>query len=170
MWFGHMIAGISMPPNRGISDKEIDMRVFILLCVILFGSPAVAQSWSEPARGTATRSALMDALRPHVMWVLGSPIEFVVYDLRQSGNLAFASVYPQRPGGAEINLRETPAFQRGDLEPEFMDGLAVQALYYKSGQTWVAVHWALGATDVWYAYDPICASWRKVIPDACEGL
>jgi len=145
-------------------------RILVFLLALMGAMPGFAQSWQEPARGSTTRQALMDALRPHAMWVLGSPIEFVVHDLRQSGNLAFASVYPQRPGGAEINLRETPAFRRGDLEPEFMDGVAIQALYYKSGQTWVAVHWALGATDVWYAYGPFCESWRKVIPDVCEGL
>ena len=146
------------------------MRFVFFLLLLVIAGPGQAQSWQEPARGSSTRKALMDALRPHAMWMLGSPIEFVVYDLRQSGNLAFASVHPQRPGGAEINLYETPGFQRGDLEPEYMDGVAIQALYYKSGDTWVAVHWELGAGDVWYAYVPICAVWRKVIPDACQGM
>ncbi len=146
------------------------MRFVILLGMLLGAGVANAQSWQEPARGTPTRKALLDALRPHAMWMLGSPIEFVVHDLRQSGKLAFASVYPQRPGGGEIDLRDTPAFQRGDLEPDFMDGVTMQALYFKSGETWVAVHWALGATDVWYAHEPICASWRKVIPEVCQGL
>lgn len=109
----------------------------------------------------------MDALRPHAQWMLGSPIEFVVFDLRQSGRLAFAAVNPQRTGGAEIRLHETPGYQRGELDIDFMDGVAMQALFYKSGETWVAVHWALGATDVWYAYEPICAVWAAVIPEVC---
>jgi len=46
----------------------------------------------------------------------------------------------------------------------------MQALYYKSGETWVAVHWTIGASDVWWAYEPICAVWRQVIPEGCEGL
>jgi len=146
------------------------MRFVLMLVVLLGAGSANAQSWQEPARGTPTRTELLDALRPHAMWMLGSPIEFVVYDLRLSGKLAFASVYPQRPGGAEIDLRDTPAFERGDLEPDFMDGVTMQALYYKSGETWVAVHWALGATDVWWADVPFCASWRNVIPEVCEGL
>ncbi len=145
-------------------------RLVVLLLALMTPVPGFAQSWQEPARGTQTRKALMDALRPHAMWLLGSPIEFVVHDLRQSGNLAFASVYPQRPGGVEINIRDTPAYQRGELQPDYLEGVGIQALFYKSGQTWVAVHWALGATDVWYAYEAICASWRKVIPEACEGL
>lgn len=146
------------------------MRIIVFLLALVLSGPGFAQGWQEPARGTETRQALLDALRPHAMWVLGSPIEFVVHDLRQSGNLAFASVYPQRPGGGEINLRETPGFQRAELDPDYMDGVAMQALYYKSGQTWVVVQWALGATDVWYAHEPICLTWRKVIPEACEGL
>lgn len=146
------------------------MGFVILLLALVAAWPGYAQSWQEPARGTPTRQALMDALRPHAMWMLGSPIEFVVYDLRRSGKLAFASVYPQRPGGSEIILRDTPGYQRGELDPDFMDGVAMQALFYKSGETWVAVRWDLGATDVWYAYEPICTTWRKVIPEACEGL
>jgi len=76
------------------------MRMVLFLLMVLISGPAMAQGWTEPARGTPTRAALMDALRPHALWLLGSPVEFVVYDLRVSGNLAFASVYPQRPGGA----------------------------------------------------------------------
>lgn len=146
------------------------MRLVILMCALMLAGPGLAQGWQEPARGTPTRQALMDALRPHAMWLLGSPIEFVVHDLRRSGDLAFASVYPQRPGGAEIDLSQTPGVRRGELDPDYIDGVAMQALFYKSGQTWVAVQWALGATDVWYAYEPICAVWRVVIPKACAGL
>jgi hypothetical protein len=143
------------------------MRFVLLLLGLVLAGPVSAQSWQEPARGTPTRQALMDALRPHAMWVLGSPIEFVVHELRQSGKLAFAAVDPQRPGGSQINLRETPGFHRGDLDPDFMDGMTLQALLYKSGDTWVAVEWAIGATDVWFATDPICNTWRAVIPEAC---
>ena len=146
------------------------MRIAFSLLWILVATAAFSQGWSEPARGSQTRRALMDSLRPHAMWHLGSPVEFVIQDLRVSGNLAFGAVVPQRPGGAAINPRETPAYRRGDLDPDFMDGLAMQALFFKSGDTWVAVHWALGATDVWYADAPYCAVWRGVIPEACQGL
>jgi len=146
------------------------MRMVLFLLMVLLNGPAMAQGWTEPARGTPTRAALMDALRPHALWLLGSPVEFVVYDLRVSGNLAFASVHPQRPGGGEISIYETPGYSRGDLLPEDREGLGMQALYYKSGETWVAVHWAMGASDVWWAYEPICAVWRAVVPGGCEGM
>ena len=149
------------------------MRIIILMLAVVLAvaGPGYAQNWQEPARGTPTRKALMDALRPHAMWMLGAPIEFVVDDLRQSGNLAFAAVTPQRPGGAAINQHDTPGFQRSEVEPDHVGGVAIQALLYKSGDTWVAVHWALGATDVWYSYEPFCAVWRDVIPEeVCQGL
>lgn len=145
------------------------MRWIVVALAMLVSGAAAAQEWQEPARGTPTRSALMDALRPHAQWMLGSPIEFDVHELRRAGNLAFASVYPQRPGGGVIDLRTTPGYARGELSPDDMDGVGMQALYYKSGETWVAVHWGLGATDVWYAYGPVCDIWRKVIPEACQG-
>ncbi|TDK48051.1 hypothetical protein [Antarcticimicrobium luteum] len=142
-----------------------------LVMVLLLAGPLSAQGWQEPQRGTALRAALMDALRPHAEWLLGAPVQFVVHDLRVSGDLAFASVSPQRPGGGEISLWRSPGYARGELHPEGMEGGAtMQALYVRSGQTWVAVHWAMGASDVWYAYGPICAIWRRVIPEACQGM
>lgn len=146
------------------------MRIIILLAALLLSRPVAAQGWSEPARGTATRAALMDAMRPHAEWLLGAPVEFVVHELRVAGNLGYASLYPQRPGGQPIDLRMTPAYYRGEIYPEDMEGVGMQALYLRSGQTWVAVHWAIGATDVWYAYEPICAVWRPVVPEVCQGM
>ena len=133
--------------------------------LIVNGGAALA--WEEPSRGSKTRKQLMDALRPHAIWVLGGKVQFVVNDLRRDGNLAFASVDPQRPGGSPINLHQTPGAQRGELDPDFMDGPTMQALFQKSGETWVAVHWAIGATDVWYSWGPYCAVWHPVTPDVC---
>lgn len=143
------------------------MRAAALVIVMLWAG--MAQAWDEPQRGTATRSALMDALRPHIEWMLGAPVEFVVWDLRREGNIAFFSGWAQRPGGAEIDIATTPAARRGELDPEVGDGPTVQALYKLSGETWVAVHWGISATDLWYAWEPICAEFRVVIPEACGG-
>ena len=144
--------------------------VLSVILTLLSGVSALAQGWHEPARGTAERKALMDALRPHAEWVLGAPVEFVIYDLRVRGNLGFASVWPQRPGGGEIDLWATPGAYRQEIYPDDMDGAGIEALYVKSGNTWVAVHWAIGAGDVWWAWEPICAVWRAVVPEACQGM
>jgi hypothetical protein len=139
------------------------------LCLALALAAAPAAAWEEPARGTPLRTALLDAIRPHLEWALGAPVELTVWDLRRDGGVAFFSGMAQRPGGKEIDIATTPAARRGELDPEVGDGATVQALYKLSGQTWVAVHWAISATDVWYAYEPLCAEYRAVIPEACEN-
>jgi hypothetical protein len=151
------------------------VRLFfnLFLVVVACGvGTASAQSYYEPERGNATRSALMDAIRPHVEWDLGQPIEFVVNDLRVSGDVAFASLAPQRPGGTPIDLRDTPWYRR-NWDPnsdfmDFMDGTHTEVLYRKMRDTWVAVHFAIGATDVWYAWDEFCPEYRSVIPEWCK--
>lgn len=146
------------------------MRILTSTVLIVWAGLAMAQGWSEPQRGTATRAALMDALRPHAEWIMGAPVQFVVHDLRRAGNLAFASVTPQRPGGEWIDPADIPAVWRNEWMPHEVETLNMQALYVKSGETWVAVHWAIGATDVWWAWGPYCAVWRPVVPEACQGL
>lgn len=145
------------------------MRVFgvvLLIWVVLVG-PGFAQNWAEPARGSQMRRDLMDAIRPHAEWLLGAPVEFVVHDLRQSGDRAFASLNAQRPGGTPIDLDRAPLSVRDGWDTEMMDGASIQVLYRKSGNVWVAVLWELGATDVWYSWRPVCDEFRTVLPDAC---
>ena len=146
------------------------MRLIFALVLEVFalgGAPVVAQSYSEPERGTATRAALMDAIRPHVEWGLGQPIEFVVDKLRVSGDVAYGSLSPQRPGGAAIDLYNTPGSRRG-MEPKYMDGTHVAVLYRKLRETWVAVHHSIGATDVWFAAPDYCIEYAAVIPEWCK--
>ena len=128
-----------------------------------------AQAWEVPARGTPDRAALMDAIRPHAEWYLGAPVEFVVHELRRSGDVAFAMLHAQRPGGGRINAASTPMVLRGEAE-DWMDVTEAQVLYRKSGSTWVAVHHAFGATDVWFAWGPLCREYRAVIAEYCVGV
>ena len=149
------------------------IRLAVFLALIWAG--ALRADYIEPARGTETRKALMDALRPHAEWQLGRPVEFVIHDLRLAEGqglpfaVAFAAVTAQRPGGTPIDIRRTPGFRRGFLDPEFSDGTTLQALYRKVGNTWVAVHWVIGATDVWYAGAPFCEEYFAVLPEFCAG-
>jgi hypothetical protein len=147
---------------------EEAMRILFTIILLLIGSSVFAQNWYEPKRGTDTRLALMDAIRPHVEWQLGKPIQFVVDDLRVSGDVAFAALSPQRPGGGKIDLFQTPAFKRGLIQPDFMDGTAVGVLYRKLRKTWVAVHHSIGATDVWYSDYVFCLEYGAVIPEWCS--
>lgn len=146
------------------------MRFLLGMGLALLLAGAVQAQYYEPARGTAERKAMMDAMRAHAEEQLGAPVEFLVYDLRVSGPMGFAAVQAQRPGGGEIDLYATPGFREGTLDPEMMDGTSMQALLRKSGETWVAVHWAIGPTDVWFAYGPFCRRYRPVIEDYCAGV
>ncbi len=139
----------------------------LLITLCLFAAPGHA--WDEPARGTQTRSDMLSAIRPHIEWALGAPVQFVVSDLRVSGNVGFASVTAQRPGGGAIDLYATPAYQRGEFDPEMSDGASIQALLQKSGDVWVATHHAIGATDVWYSWDGFCPIWQPVLSEICSN-
>ncbi|CUH64205.1 hypothetical protein TG4357_01142 [Thalassovita gelatinovora] len=133
------------------------------------GSAATAGDWYEPQRGTALRQDLMDALRPHAWWQLGKPVQFVVDELRVSGDVAFAMVMPQRPGGGAIDPATTPMAQRGDYYPDDTDGVHMEAIFVKSGNMWVVVEFSIGGTDAWWAGWPFCDTWRDVIPEYCGG-
>lgn len=143
------------------------MRFFYALIPLALATASFAQDWQVPQPGTAVRADMMDALRPHAEWELGAPVEFIVDEIRVSGAFGFAMVRAQRPGGVGIDLLQTPGFKRGTLDPEAIDHTAMQALYRLSGETWVAVHHAIGATDVWFAWDPLCAEYEAVISDFC---
>jgi hypothetical protein len=139
-----------------------------LVLVATLALPGAALAWDEPARGTELRADLMDALRPMAEWDLAPPVEFVVLDLRVAGAVAFASVYAQRPGGAPIDMHDTPLIRRGDIDPEIVDGATIQALLQRAGRMWVPVHFAIGATDVWYAHEGFCPIWGSVLPEICD--
>jgi len=143
------------------------MKIGWLLAAIMTATPLLAQDWYEPKRGTAERKMLMNALRPLAERDLGAPVEFIIYDLRVSGNRAFASVQPQRPGGKQIDIHSTPGYARGDLSTDMMDGTHMNALYVKSGSIWVVMEHSIGATDVWFAGEPFCSSWGPVIAEFC---
>ena len=139
----------------------------LIVAALLAAAPVTAQTYTEPQRGTDLRADLIDAIRPRIEWALGAPVEFVVWDLRVQGDVAFASLWAQRPGGGEIDLANSPAARRGEIDPTVGDGPTVQALLRRSGRTWVAVHFAISATDVWWDWDEFCPIWARVIPETC---
>jgi hypothetical protein len=153
-----------------IADNDLKGMAMIRIMLLVLGFPFWAWAgtdYSEPARGSDLRRALLDAIWPHAIWSFGAPVEFVVDDLRVSGNVGYATLAPQRPGGKAIDLMQTPFMKRGELDPEFYDGVQMHVLYQKSGATWVAVHWSVGATDIWFASPEFCADYKPVIPEFC---
>ena len=146
------------------------MRFFKYLLMALFFASPVAADYYEPEHGAGERKSMLDAVRARAEEQLGAPVEFIVYDLRAKGSMGFAALHAQRPGGGAIDLYATPGFTLGSIEPEYMVGTLMQALLRRSGDTWVAVHWAIGPTDVWFAYGPFCRRNRAVIEDYCAGV
>lgn len=144
------------------------MKKLIFGLALCFISQAgIAGEYFEPARGTELRKSLMDAIRPQAIWLLGAPVQFVVKDLRVSNDIAFASLDAQRTGGKPIDIAQTPMVKRGEEDAEYFAGPYFHVLYQKSRKTWVAVHWSIGATDVWFGTPDYCAVFQTVIPDYC---
>ncbi len=135
--------------------------------LLLAAAAASAQGWYEPARGTPERRALMDAIRPQAESLFGAPIEFVVGQLRVAGDIAFAAVQAQRPGGGRIDVRRTPGWAQGYFM-EDADHTSGQALLRRRGGQWAVSDFAFGATDVWWAHGPLCTEFRPVIADVCN--
>lgn len=157
-------ANVAQPDRAQVMIRLLGLMILALCASI----SSAALAWQEPQRGSATRAALMDAIRPHVEWELGQPVVFVVDELRVAGDVGLAFLSPQRPQAMPINLQSTPGMRRGSLEPDQMDGVAVAVLYRKLRNTWVAVHHSIGATDLWIASDEYCQEYRPVLSDFCR--
>ncbi|MEM7074750.1 MAG: hypothetical protein AAGA28_08165 [Pseudomonadota bacterium] len=138
----------------------------IALLLWALSGPSLATDIYEPPSGSIERQLLLDAIRPHVEWNLGGPVEFKVIDLRVNGDLAFAQLYPWRPGGEAIDLALSPMVARG-VPLGMLDGVRLEALLIREGETWVALLHEIGATDVWFSSPEICDAFRSVIPDYC---
>ena len=132
-------------------------------CVVV-AMPAFA--WDTPQRGSQLRSELMNAVRPYAERDMGRPVQFVVSELRYAGNVAFAILEPQRPGGGTIRWQETRFFAEGDSQ-DFFDGLRIDTFLRYQGGRWQVGEYVVGATDVWYADPALCGVYRAVIPEFC---
>ena len=104
--------------------------------------PSVAQQISHPQPGSSERRDLMDAIRPLVVARVGSPVEFVVNDIRIVDDHAFVAVEPQRPGGQAIDFAH---FDDGTL-----DGLHTEAILVRRNGRWQVISHSIGSSDVWY--------------------
>jgi hypothetical protein len=95
---------------------------------------------SNPGRGTAQRTAIMNAARPAAEAEFGRPVEFVVSCVQVERGWAVLMATPQRPGGRAI-----PA-PRSD----FRDGNTVTAVLRFQNGRWRLMDHRIGATDMWW--------------------
>lgn len=119
-----------------------------LLLLIGFGvSAASAQKTYTPAKNSAERAAILDALRAPVAKELKQPVSFVANEFKAQGNWAFFNGEPRNASGGEINWRKT-AYRETIDAGAFGGGL--YALLKKSGGRWRVVTYQIGCSDVCY--------------------
>ena len=121
---------------------------FSLLAITLFATVSFAQSTYTPAKGSAERTAILNALRVPVEKELKQKIQFGIENFKSNGVWAFLSGDPQKPGGGKPNYKNTEYLEAIDadmFENNFF------ALLKKSKGKWKVVTYSIGCTDVCYA-------------------
>ena len=120
----------------------------IAAVTLLVAAAAAAQSVYTPAKGSAERKAILDALRIPVERELKQKIVFAAEHFNVSGKWAFVGGDPQAPGGGRPNYRGTP-YQEA-IDADMFDNNFF-AILKKTGTKWKVVHYDIGCTDVCYA-------------------
>ncbi|GAB5445232.1 hypothetical protein [Gymnodinialimonas sp.] len=128
------------------------MRLFYGTTLAIFlGFGALAQAAPfEPPRGSELRRELLDTIRPLAAYDLGAPLEFRVLEMSVDGDIAFARLMAQRPGGADIDMTTTPMVEWRYAEPFEFDGPRFEVFYVRDGDHWQIVNFGMGSTDVWW--------------------
>ncbi len=119
-----------------------------LLFILAFSLAAFGQQVREPAKGSAERTAILNALRVPVERELKQKIVFNIDDLRVVGVWAFIGGSPQSPAGGQPDYRGTEYQEAKDAD---MFDNNIFALLKKNGAKWRVVTYAIGCTDVCYA-------------------
>lgn len=119
--------------------------------MILIGmmATASAQSAYTPEKGSPERKAILDALRTPVERDLKQKVVFVTDSFKVQGNWAFVSGTPQNTSGGQPDYSRTKyadQFDSGAFDNNFF------ALLKKTAGRWKVTTYAIGCTDVCYAY------------------
>ena len=112
-----------------------------------FAGPSIAMTMLAATAqiAPADRAAILDAARVPVSARLGKPVLFRVNHIARQGDWAFLYADMQGPGGAPIDLADTPL---ADGAAEGMASRSCAVLLHHSGGGWKAVDSAVGPTDV----------------------
>ena len=125
-------------------------KSFLSLAIVLvLASAAFSQKVYTPEKGSAERTAILNALRVPVEKELKQKISFNVETFNVQGAWAFLSGEPlSADGKGRPNYKKTPyqrAIDAGAFDNNFF------ALLKKTGGKWKVVTDAIGCTDVCYA-------------------
>jgi hypothetical protein len=120
----------------------------ISLCIVLVLSfSAFAQKAYTPEKGSAERTAILNALRVPVEKELKQKIHFSLNNFKVQGIWAFIDGAPQNMSGGEPNFKGTDYQKRIDVDA-FDNNIF--ALLKKTGGKWKVVAYQIGCTDVCY--------------------
>ncbi len=119
-----------------------------MLLVLIAACSIAAQAVYTPAKGSAERKAIFDALRVPVERELRQKITFSAQQFNVSGSWAFVGGDPLSPDGGRPDYRGTE-YQRA-IEADMFDNNFF-AILKKTGKRWKVVHYDIGCTDVCYA-------------------
>ncbi len=136
-----------MMVTKMIKESQLSLSRLVIgfVFALLWVGPALAQPVVSPARGSALRADVLDALRPTVERETDGPVIFVVNTLNVMGDWAYVDTDPRRPSGGKIDWRRTKF--RDAFEADMFSGL-VLALLRRQGGHWRVVETAIGPTDV----------------------
>lgn len=122
--------------------------LILIVSLLVLTTGAIAQKVHTPEKGSAERTAILDALRVPVEKELKQKIVFNVENFNVSGVWAFVSGDPQNTTGGKPDYRRTP-YQEA-IDADMFDNNFF-ALLKKTGAKWKVVTYAIGCTDVCYA-------------------
>ena len=120
----------------------------VAIVVLFLCGAAFAQAVRTPEKGSAERTAILDALRTPVERELKQKIVFNLDHFRVTGTWAFLGGDPQSPTGGQPDYRGTKYQSARDAD---MFDNNIFALLRKTGGKWKVVTYAIGCTDVCYA-------------------
>ena len=140
------------------------MTRFLAAIAVMLATMTVAFAGElhEPAKGSAERKAILDAIRPAIEAQMRTEVEFQINVILSDGEWAFVSANPQHPGGGEIDMEKTAFAGKSDM----MDGLTTYALVRYVKGRWNHIDDIIGPTDVAYM------SWLELyqVPKAVIGM
>ena len=126
--------------------RSLLLLLFIIITAVVAAS---AQGAYEPEKGSPERKAILDALRVPVERGLKQKVVFVTDNFKVQGNFAFVSGTPQNSSGGDPDYTRTKyaeQYDTGAFDNNFF------ALLKKTAGKWRVATFAIGCTDVCYAY------------------
>jgi hypothetical protein len=159
----------AMTESRSQPARTLLRAMAALTALAIAGFSASASAQVEtPPQGSPVRAAILEAIRGIAVAEFGSPIEFVVNDIRVLGEWAYADVHPQRPGGDEIFYTYTR--YQANWDAGALDQTAV-VLLRETPAGWLVYEYSFGATDVqWVNWVGMYPAPIEVFPGGGAGM